>query len=352
MQKNDHANNNFNLIRLLAATLVIVDHSFPLTGTPAPVFNATHLGAPGGVCVDVFFLTSGHLVTKSLLARGDIVQFITARIVRIYPALLVLTVLTLLLAACCAQPGLLTNPQTWAYALHTALPSLALLTTYRLPGVFEANPFPGVVNGSLWTLPWELRMYAILGAAWIATRAWRSAGDRPMHVVIVALALLGLLTKIGHPDSPTVNLVFMFFSGAAFHVLRQHVRYRLDVAAACAVVLALSILYRPAFVIAYHLCLGYILFTLAYVPKCWQPRHDYSYGIYIYAFPIQQTLVLLFPGIAWYEMAAAAIPLAVAAGALSWHLIEKPALRLKDMHARWTAPARKSDFRDTISAPR
>ena len=193
--------------------------------------------------------------------------------IRIYPALLTLAVVTLLLAACFGKPGLLSDPQAWVYGLHAAFPSLALLTTYRLPGVFESNPYPGIVNGSLWTLPWELRMYALLGLTWLASRGFRSSGDRLLNVALVTLALLGVLVQLSHPDSPTAHLVFMFFSGASYHVLRRHVTYRLGAAAVCAAAMAISTLYRPAFLVTYHLFLGYILFTLAFVPRLWRPRH-------------------------------------------------------------------------------
>ena len=340
--------NNFDLVRLLAATLVIFDHSLPLTGTLPWVFDGTNLCSPGGLCVDVFFLTSGYLVTQSLLARRSIVQFAWARVIRIYPALLVLCALTLLLAACCTSANLLADPRAWSYALNTALPTCAQLTVYRLPGVFEANPFAGVVNGSLWTLPFELRMYAILGVLWLAARCLPSQRERAARVGILALALLGALGRVLHPDSAMANFVFMFFTGASYHVLRHRVRYRLDVAAVCVCAMACSLLYRPAFVLVYHLCIGYVLFTLAFVPRLWRPRADCSYGIYIYAFPIQQIVVALVPGVTWYQMVIATLPAAYAAGLLSWHLVEKPALRLKAWRPRLPRLGRESEVPDTL----
>ena len=158
--------NNLNLIRFLAAFSVLISHSFPLamgTGTPEPLFSYTGMTL-GEVAVDIFFIISGFLVTGSLMLRKDSVEFILSRILRIYPALIIVTLITVFgLGGMFTSIPLdiyLTDNQTLRYVYK----NITMITggAYYLPGVFINNPFPYSVNGSLWTLAWELNMYVIL----------------------------------------------------------------------------------------------------------------------------------------------------------------------------------------------
>jgi peptidoglycan/LPS O-acetylase OafA/YrhL len=97
--------------------------------------------------------------------------------------------------------------------------------------------------------------------------------------------------------------------------------------------LAVSIVNQNLFFVVYNLVLAYMLLFLAYVPsgfvRAYNRLGDYSYGLYIYAFPVQQTAVALFPGISPLRLILISAPITVALAALSWHLVEKRALRLK-----------------------
>jgi peptidoglycan/LPS O-acetylase OafA/YrhL len=168
--------NNFQLIRLVAASFVVLFHSFALTGrwTQEPLWRVmpeTNFGALG---VKIFFVVSGFLVTRSWLSRRAVGPFVAARVLRIYPALVAATLLTILLAgisSSLAWPQFLADPQTIDYAWRVAL---GWEVVYRLPGAFPTNPFPHDVNGSLWTLPIELRLYvASAGAGFLGILARR-----------------------------------------------------------------------------------------------------------------------------------------------------------------------------------
>lgn len=165
--------NNLNLVRITAALAVLVTHSFALTLGPNAEPLRQHLGTTlGTMAVDVFFVASGFLVTFSLAKRQSVLEFVLARALRILPALFVM----LLLSVAVLGPAFTALPLADYFAdrrVATYLIKGATLVTgieFELPGVFLRNPYPAVVNGSLWTLPWEVAMYGLLLLAWIGAK--------------------------------------------------------------------------------------------------------------------------------------------------------------------------------------
>ena len=166
-------NNNLNLVRITAALAVLVTHSFALTLGPKAEPLRQHLGTTlGTIAVDVFFVASGFLVTISLAKRQSILEFVMARALRILPALFAM----LLLSVAVLGPAFTALPLADYFAdrrVATYLVKGATLVTgieFELPGVFLRNPYPAVVNGSLWTLPWEVAMYGLLLLVWIGAK--------------------------------------------------------------------------------------------------------------------------------------------------------------------------------------
>ncbi|HTL14291.1 MAG TPA: acyltransferase family protein, partial [Thermomonas sp.] len=159
--------NNFNLMRLVAAWLVIYGHAHAITGIPGNdgVAWITGFRAAGAVAVDMFFVLSGFLIAASL-ARNSVRGYLASRALRILPALLACVALTTFVLGplLTTDPGYWRAPKTWNYLVVNA--SL-LLSRFQLPGVFGAHP-SDVVNGSLWTLPQEARLYVLLLLAWLA----------------------------------------------------------------------------------------------------------------------------------------------------------------------------------------
>lgn len=334
--------NNFNLIRLTTAFAVLVSHSFSLTsGDPTREPLRASLGMTlGSLAVDVFFITSGFLVTASLLTRRSTLEFIWARVLRIYPAMLVMVVLCVgvLGAALTTQPlaGYAASPETQRFVLRNA--TLLGGVAYYLPGVFESNPYDRMVNGSLWTMPIEVHMYLVLTMLWLALKVTGTRRPAAMGRTVVALALGALvLHAFNHyalgVDRPSTRLFFMFFAGAVYYQFRDRIRLSGRAFVLAAAALGLATLNRELFFAAYNLLLAYVLFWLAYVPggavRGFNRLGDCSYGVYIYAFPIQQTVASLVPGIGVTGMVTLAGTATLVCGALSWHLVEKHALRLK-----------------------
>lgn len=335
--------NNVLALRYAAAATVILFHCYALTGRwlEEPVyasFAPLNLAVLG---VEVFFVLSGFLVTQSWLARPAVVPYTAARVLRIYPALVAATIFTIAVAgATGALPWreYLASPVTWRFFVRTAS---GFDVTDRLPGAFLDNPFPLAANGSLWTLPVELRLYVALGIAGVLgllvrPRAWAAVA---VALVVVASAWPGIVPLA--PDSLGTRIAaLLFLLGSLACVWQRHVPLSLPAAAlAIAVVFADArgdVRGGPLFA----LLLAYVVLVVAYHPalrvRSVGRAPDYSYGLYVYAFPIQQAIVWakrdISPGLLFVSAAAATLAVA----ALSWHLLESPALRLK---SRFRTPA-------------
>lgn len=341
--------NNFNLIRFIAAFGVLFSHCFALTygdGNAEPLrvkYGVTF----GTMAVDVFFITSGFLVTNSLFARKSLSEFICARGLRVYPALIVMVLLCVFVLG-----AYFTTLSLGDYFKHRqtlvflAKNSTLAGTSFNLPGVFEGNPYKGVVNGSLWTLPCEVGMYASLALMWFVFKKLLKRGDDFCKRLIVVLTVSSLAFLFANHfaihlekhlgeylGKQPPQLFFMFYCGAAFYALKERVTLSRSVFWIAVVLLAGSLLHREAFYVIYTVTLGYILFYLAYVPagriRLFNLIGDYSYGIYIYAYPVQQSVVVLRPQASVMEMLIWSSTVTICLSAMSWHFLEKRALKFK-----------------------
>ncbi len=327
--------NNFQLIRFLSATAVIVFHCYALTGRLALEPVALLLGneSTGSIGVKSFFVVSGFLVTRSFIERGSLRAFLAARVLRIYPALIVATLFSVAVAAwssAIALPAFLADPLTHRYVLGNGL---GWRTEFVLPGAFPDNPFPHGVNGSLWTIPIEIRMYlfcAAFGVLGLLNR--RFSFNVALAALIAFFAWQPELLPIEPANEYARGFAMNFAAGAFACVHRDRIALHPGAAALAVALMA----WNPGGVGTGPLMvplLAYALLVLAYHPQmrfsAFNRLGDYSYGLYLYAFPIQQALVLLNRDITPWRLFALALPLTLAVAALSWHGVEKPALGLK-----------------------
>jgi peptidoglycan/LPS O-acetylase OafA/YrhL len=136
------------------------------------------------------------------------------------------------------------------------------------------------------------------------------------------------------------QLFFMFFTGSAFFVLRDHIHISSVAFLVIAAAISCSVLNRLMFHIVYNLSLAYVIFYIAYVPsglvRLYNRVGDYSYGVYIYAFFIEQSVAELIPGVSVLHMIFIAGPVTLLLAAISWHIVEKRALGLKENCAAYT----------------
>jgi peptidoglycan/LPS O-acetylase OafA/YrhL len=209
-----------------------------------------------------------------------------------------------------------------------------------LPGsilstVFDHNPI-NAANGSLWTLPVEVRAYmllALLGALAIVRRP-----------VIALLAVFGIAVCATASPSPSMKLLCMFAAGSALYLLREHVVIRTDVAL-CLLAAWLALVTTRWGTPAGLVAIPYITLWIAYLSprrlRTLTKHGDVSYGVYLYAFPVQQTIVATIGVVSPPILILLAAPISWALGFASWHVIERPMLRLKSrgLRARAVAPA-------------
>lgn len=294
--------NSLNLFRLILASLVLVAHSYYLVGRDdSPGFNGENLG---GWAVVGFFVISGFLITRSRF-RTDAGTFLVHRIARIMPAFVVCLLVTAFVFAPFALlivPGSLTGfLQDAPTPLQYVWSNLFLrIDTYQIGQSLSTAPYPNAWNGSLWTLYFEFLSYLtvwVLGGLAIYRRSVLTVLLVWMVSVGVRLGVLvGFTGGLDGNFELFTRLLPYFLGGSLVYLVIE--RWGLDrrIGIACIPVAAVLMTFVPGLggPLAAPL-LGYaLLFLSTVVPQPrWVARNDVSYGFYIYAWPVQQLIVLL-----------------------------------------------------------
>lgn len=334
--------NNLNLLRVLAALAVLVSHAVPIAVDPAlPEPLEQSVGKSlGTLAVLVFFAISGFLIPMSFERTPNYERFIAARALRIFPGLLVnLLFVALVLGPLVTELPLqvyLSDPAIYLFILRDLF---LVPLAFTLPGVFEGQPTEAIV-GSIWTLRHEVACYIgafILGVAGLYRWLWLYRVTGLFYVFVVWPAI----AWFDQPLHPLVDefsrLSVAFVVGMIFHAWRALLPLSLW---GVATLFGLAwVSYGTNF---YHptLCLaiGYSVFWLGYVPggvlRLYNRIGDYSYGIYVYAFPIQGWAVWAFGEQSALENVLYALPPTLILSVISWHLVENPAMSLAKM-GRW-----------------
>jgi peptidoglycan/LPS O-acetylase OafA/YrhL len=323
----DSGRNNFNLLRLIAAWLVIYGHAWAITATPGGdlIAQLTRLKFAGGVAVDVFFVISGFLIAASL-QRNSLRNYVVSRALRILPGLAACVLLSVLvLGPLLTRSADYWQPQAWRYFwVNASLWS----TEYFLPGVFETLP-NHAINGSLWTLPIEARLYLALMVAGavglLTTRRYT-----PLWLLALGGAYAYAVHRHPLPDalSNYTWCTAYFITGTALWLNRARVRLSW-IALLVLVIVAAFARGKPWFHVPYFVLVCYGTLFLAFVPPLPRIRHhDLSYGLYLYGWPSGQLVQQFSPGGPLHNTFWATL-LALVLAAASWFLVERPAMALK-----------------------
>lgn len=329
--------NNFDALRLIAATSVIFSHAFLIGDGELdrePLMRLTGgqtvLGVVG---VFVFFTISGFLVTQSFVTTGSPARFLAKRALRIYPGLLV----CLLVSAFILGP-LVSDLPAAAYFRTTAVYTYVtsnfsmVMPANTLPGVTFSAYGPGrIVDGPFWTLPCEIVMYLVVFALGMLR-----ALDLRLILPLVAVGMIGIWFDTAASDyfiGGALWLLPFFAAGMALYRWRDKGIFSARGALVALAGLVASVPFH-AFILLFPLFGSYLVIYLALerrLPFVNAARFgDLSYGLYIYGWPVEQVLVHLNGGtMAWQELFALALPITAAIAFLSWHLVEARALRLK-----------------------
>ncbi len=335
--------NSYGIIRVIAAVLVIWTHSYAVVlGEDAsePLRDLTGYSL-GSHAVNIFFSLSGFMVASSWERSRDVVDFVLARILRIMPALVCVCVAIVIVS------GLFLTSvpagEYWTAANIGPFLARSLLifsSETTLAGVFEDNPWPGVLNIPIWTIRYEVICYVSLIIFMLALGFLKAgAGIRRLLLAVilgVSCVLLLLPEMTGHSELATrlARLFFAFYLGVTAWFERDRIRLSLPWLLAIWIPLGFclasgSLLKLPLGMVA----AAYLSFWLGSFQAGWlqdaADRTDLSYGIYVWGFFLQQCLISFFPGQGIFANAISATVLAALVAWLSWTLVERPALNLR-----------------------
>ncbi len=348
----------FDTIRIVLSISILCEHSILVSygkAVEASLWLNPISGGPIAALLPVFFALSGFLVMGSAVRTASLRTFLAARGLRILPALATeVTVSAVLLGSLVT-----TLPPRAYFTDHSFLRYFGSLTgniQTWLPGVFSHNPYPNVVNVSLWTITPEVLCYAyiafIMGAGLLSRRRGLSLLVAVVTMLVIVADLSGFIVR--KPENPFLahTLILAFAVGNLLFLWRHVVPFSRALFVACLVVgLALVSHPRLGTVAIPFLVYATIYLGLLRLPKIpLLDRGDYSYGIYLYAMPVQQSIAFFLPQLReWYWNILLALPITIALAMFSWTFIEKPALRLRK---RLTGSAeRRPDKHVALASP-
>ena len=348
--------NSLGILRLALASLVIFSHAFPLGGWGEdPMLGWTRRQESiGGLAVVGFFAISGYLIAKSGVGT-DILQFLWRRVLRIFPAFW----LVLLVGAVIVGPivWLMEGRALATYATADPGGPLGYLLlnadlTIRQWGIYDifATTTPwgeragaSALNGSLWTLAYEWGCYLIIAVLVLFRIPKRARFVVPVLTAFffaVALANIvapGLAASVypGFADSFRVTLTLIFLIGSTFGLYSREIPLDDRLGIVSGVVVIVTLAFGGWVLIGFPAFAYFLLWAASRLPQRLQwigAKNDYSYGVYVYGFLVQQFTAYL----GWHQWGyvpwVLAVLLITAGGAwLSWHLVEKRAMMLKDI---------------------
>jgi peptidoglycan/LPS O-acetylase OafA/YrhL len=339
-----HRSNNFDFLRFALAALVIFSHSFDmLLGREAnPFLRFTRNQLDGGwIAVDGFFILSGYLIAQSFLNSRSVGDYLRRRALRIYPGFLAVAVVSLLFFG---PLGMRFSRDYWRYVEPGIfLARLPLLKTFWIPQSFQENHW-SVVNGPVWTIQYEFVCYLLVALLGLAGILRRRALVLALFLPIWLFDILQMPLKLwlynwqelpvgGVPDNYP-RFFTCFLAGTLAFLYRDRISFRPLIALLLlAATLALARAGHGLDAIL-PVSLTYLLLFVAFSPSIplqrWARYGDFSYGLYLYGWPVQQSLILfchswLTPGILFLL----SFPTTLLFAIISWHVVERPMLRLK-----------------------
>lgn len=340
-----HAN-NFDFLRFLFALFVVISHAYPLSGTSESkqwIYQLTNgqivlarLGLGG------FFVISGYFIFKSLQHSNTLLEYLKKRFLRLFPALFIVLVLTLMLIPLVYEGDI---PFYLNTAYYTYLPNNLSLYLFQpvINGVFDGNHYHST-NGSLWTIRYEFSMY--IGVAFLF---YFRNNDKIVKVVLLSVAMFFLMLNsfylnrfsgsklFGMNGYEFLDLGAFFVFGSTLAVFDFGNIKRKSLLLAIVLLLLAITIYFNMYSLSKHILLSMAIILLGFMPhsilNSFGKFGDSSYGIYIYSFPIQQALMYYFNMTTYYLMVWSVI-ISIAFGYVSWHLIEKRVLSYKNISFR------------------
>lgn len=339
----DGHDNFFTPLRIFMAVMVVIGHSsaIAMRDINAEPYIFLHYTF-SYIAVNLFFVASGFLVTKSMAYRGDLADFGSARILRIYPALIAHVLFLIFIIGPLSTTlnlwEFFSSPDVWKQPLIVLT---FIDTAVIMPGVFAGNEEP-MASGALWTLRYEFMAYIATALAFslgLMKRKWMILAQ---FVIPSCLWLLSQKFGIYEALPATLQSLLRFGIayglGAALYAYRDRISFNF-IGVIGMGLFALLLGKTPLVEVSTNMFLAYILMYFAYVkaPKFngLQKLSDVSYGIYIYHWCILQLAFEFWPDISIMQLVAIALPTSYILATISWHWIEKPMLKSKSKFAKW-----------------
>jgi peptidoglycan/LPS O-acetylase OafA/YrhL len=307
--------NSFTAIRFILATLVLLSHSFPLSGRQELSLRGLNLGV---LAVDGFFALSGYLITKSWHREPEALPFIVARALRICPALILAIFFSINITKLCDN--------------------------------FSSNPVKWIANGSVWTLSWEVFCYvAVLIFGLIGS--WSKNG---LPILYSTMLLLFIFNRGLEPSSSTTviaPLLILFLGGALVNAIEDRVQWKIIGPVSlmgCLIIVSpikeyylhifqkIPLIWGPKITDEFIVMLMYVIFLPflvvwlgSKINKKFVILNDFSYGIYLFAWPCQQFVEHQLPNLSTLEFFTLSFVITFFFAFSSWNLIEKPLSKRK-----------------------
>ncbi|WP_051929323.1 acyltransferase [Flavobacterium sp. 83] len=334
-------NNNFDFLRFLFALLVVVSHSYPLSGDNESsqwIYKITNgqlvlaqIGLSG------FFIISGYFIFQSLERSNSILDYLKKRFLRLFPALAVVLILSIILIPFVykGEVSFFKNIEVYTY-----LPYNLSLYGFQssIKGVFDTNAYHSI-NGSLWTIRYEFTLYLVLALLFFL----KTQKQLVRSILLASFAIFIMLyifclnrfggsSLFGLKGIHILNLGTFFIGGSLLASLQfEKVKHKSIIFGISVLILLLS-LYFNCYDFVKHIIFPIVIIALGFIPipciRTFGRFGDMSYRIYIYSFPIQQTLMYYFK-MDTYSLLIYSVLLSIGFGYVSWHLIEKRALKIK-----------------------
>ncbi|MGI9366450.1 MAG: acyltransferase family protein [Rhizobiaceae bacterium] len=347
-------NNGFNFLRILAATGILVAHCMLVV----PVYDfdlpkaLEDFAFGADLLLSVFFVFSGFLITASLERNQNIARFAVARILRIFPGLIVVSLLLVFLVGpimtSLPMAHYFAHAETWFYFPMAAV---FLDATASLPGLFEKNPVAGAINIPVWTLRYEVIIYAMFPFLFIAL-SWMRANAMPhvlaiLLLILIAVKLLSDTLVIDTSPAHLVNFTMSFLTGSLIWIYRHRIPNSIVLVIGLWVLFGLSSDPDLSYVLGVFAA-GFMFIWLAFIDfeplRSYNSFGDYSYGTYIIHFPVAQIIFQLLPAISPVQLSVLTIAVTLPLAILLWRYVESPSLsmvksvsyRLSNYLNRWS----------------
>lgn len=302
-----HRGNNFNLLRFILASLVLLSHSAELIDGNRNREILTRIFGTisfGELAVNGFFILSGFLILQSWLRTPNTFEFLKKRILRIYPGFIAASLISAFMVGPLGSNAVKYFSQ---FDVKAFISRVVILHIPQIPPVFKGTVFPGV-NTSMWTIEYEFRCYlliAILGVCGIF---------RTKFLFIffgIATLILSLIPEVtsqitfrgvnylfANPVELT-RFVAFFFSGACFYYYRDYIKYKVKWLLIAGVSLIICMFQIRVAQLGIAVFGAYLLFGFAFAQisflKSFNSYPDISYGLYLYGWPTQKLLLWYFP---------------------------------------------------------